>query len=331
MNQEQFIAAHEEKWRRLENWAKRNHKRKPNQEQEQEMASPDEFASLYRQTCQHLALARSRLYSHHLIQRLHQVVLQSHEELYGAQRNVLQNIMHYILAGFPAAVRREWRLVLGSGLLFYLPFLGMTLAVIFYPDMVYTVLDHHSLRDLEYMYDPAHRDTLGRTPDRTASTDLVMFGFYIRNNTGIGLQTFASGLLLGVGSVFTLLFNGLYIGAASGYLTHLGFNETFWSFVIGHGSLELNAIVLSGAAGLRIGLAILAPRRRTRLRALREDAQKALLLMYGAAGMFILAAAVEAFWSPASVIPANVKYIVGGIMWLLVFSYFIFGGRGATR
>ena len=40
-----------------------------------------------------------------------------------------------------------------------------------------------------------------------------MFGYYIRNNTGIGFQTFAGGLLLGLGTLFFLVFNGFYIGA----------------------------------------------------------------------------------------------------------------------
>jgi len=74
----------------------------------------------------------------------------------------------------------------------------------------------------------------------------------------IGFQTFAGGLLAGVGSVWFLAANGVVIGAVAGYLTEIGYSETFWSFVAGHSSLELLAIVLSGAAGLRLGLA---PRR----------------------------------------------------------------------
>ena len=85
--------------------------------------------------------------------------------------------------------------------------------------------------------------------------DVAMFGVYIWNNIGIDFQIFASGLVLGVGSVFTLLFNGVQGGAVMGHLTNLGFVSTFYGFVSGHSSFELMGAALSGAAGLRLGLA----------------------------------------------------------------------------
>jgi uncharacterized membrane protein SpoIIM required for sporulation len=323
MKQEQFIAAHEAKWQQLEAWL-----RKPSRkESDNARVTPTEFAALYRQTCQHLALARSRLYSPHLVNRLDRLVLESHQIMYGQRRNLFKTIARYVLADFPSQVRQRWRMVLLSALLFYLPFISMLTAIQYNPDMVYTVMDGTTLRKLEYMYNPEHRQTLGRDWEREADTDLMMFGFYVKNNTGIGFRTFASGALFGLGTLFVVMFNGLYIGAAAGHLTQLGYNETFWSFVAGHSALELNAIVLSGAAGLQLGFALLTPGRRTRLRALREEAQSALRLMYGAAGMFILAAIVEAFWSPLTWVPVSTKYNAGLALWAIVLLYFLWGGR----
>ena len=119
------------------------------------------------------------------------------------------------------------------------------------------------------MYDPANK----RLGMREADTSLVMFGFYIWNNVRIGFQTFAGGLLAGVGSAWFLGANGVIIGAVAGYLTQVGYGETFWSFVAGHSSLELLAIVLSGAAGFRLGLAVIAPGNRSRKAALVAAAQ----------------------------------------------------------
>jgi len=323
MKQEQFITAHEPQWQRLEAWLQTPSR----QSNSCPKATPAEFAALYRQTCQHLALARRRLYSPHLVNRLNRLVLESHQIMYGERRNLFKAMGRYVLVDFPLRVRQQWRLVLLSALLFYIPFIGMLATIQVNPDMVYTVMNGTTLRKLEYMYNPEHRETLGRDWERQADTDLMMFGYYVKNNTGIGFRTFASGLLFGLGTLFVVLFNGLYIGAAAGHLTQLGYNETFWSFVAGHSALELNAIVLSGAAGLQLGMAVLAPGRRTRLRALREEAQSALRLMYGAAGMFILAAMVEAFWSPLSWVPVTVKYGAGLAMWGLVLLYFLWGGR----
>ena len=185
MNQEQFVACHAAEWRRLEGWVARGKKPKKNTAP-LEKASVEEFASLYRKSCQHLALARSRLYSHHLINRLNNLVLSSHAQLYSAKRNIVREMALYIFSGFPQRVRGEWRSVLISAALFYISLLGMMLAIIVNPDMVYTVMDNSQLREFEYMYDPTHADTLGRTPDREASSDVMMFGYYVSNNTGIG-------------------------------------------------------------------------------------------------------------------------------------------------
>ena len=91
-----------------------------------------------------------------------------------------------------------------------------------------------------------------------------MFGFYIRHNVGIAFQCFAAGLFAGVGSLFFLAYNGALIGAVAGYLTERGLAATFFSFVVTHSAFELTAIVLSGAAGLRLGTRLLAPGRQTR-------------------------------------------------------------------
>ena len=88
-----------------------------------------------------------------------------------------------------------------------------------------------------------------------------MLAFYIYNNVRIDFQCFAGGLLFGVGSIFFLVYNGLHIGAVAGHLTRVGYGETFWGFVAGHSSFELLGAVLAGAAGLRIGYALVAPGR----------------------------------------------------------------------
>jgi uncharacterized membrane protein SpoIIM required for sporulation len=111
-------------------------------------------------------------------------------------------------------------------------------------------------------------------------------------------QTFAGGMLAGVGSAWFLGANGVIIGAVAGYLTQAGFGETFWSFVAGHSALELVAIVLSGAAGFKLGLAVIAPGSLSRKAALIAAARPAVRIMYGVAMMFLGAAFVEAFWSP---------------------------------
>lgn len=176
------------------------------------------------------------------------------------------------------------------------------------------------------MYDPANAK-LGRAAERQAHTDWMMFGFYVNNNIGLALRTFAWGLAFGIGSLFMLGSNGLYIGAVAGHLTQIGYGTPFWSFVSGHSSLELTAIAIAGAAGLLLAKALLAPGRRSRVLALRENAREGVLLIGGAALMLLMAAMVEAFWSSRSMVPETVKYAVGVAGWLLVAAYLGLAGR----
>jgi uncharacterized membrane protein SpoIIM required for sporulation len=178
------------------------------------------------------------------------------------------------------------------------------------------------------MYDPANR----RLGMREADTHLAMFGYYIWNNVRIGFQTFAGGLLAGLGTIWYLAANGVILGAVAGYLTQIGFGETFWSFVSGHAALELTAIVISGAAGLRLGLAVIAPGKRSRKAALVAAARPAVRLMYGAALMFAAAAFVEAFWSPLTAVPYAAKIWAGLAGWGMLLAYLALSGRaGAAR
>jgi uncharacterized membrane protein SpoIIM required for sporulation len=154
-----------------------------------------------------------------------------------------------------------------------------------------------------------------------------MFGYYIMHNIGIAFQTFASGLLFGLGSAFFLFFNGLMVGAVAGHLTHIGYGQTFWSFVVGHGAFELSAIALAGAAGLQLGWALIAPGRLPRSEALRLAARKSVLLICGVMLFLLIAAFIEAYWSSTVGVAPTTKYLVGAALWLLVAVYLLFAGR----
>ncbi len=88
-------------------------------------------------------------------------------------------------------------------------------------NLIYSVMSDAEVAKMEEMYRPDNNRP-GRTIERSADSDFAMFGFYIFNNIGIGFRTFAMGILAGVGTVFTLFYNGLVIGGVAGYLSSLG-------------------------------------------------------------------------------------------------------------
>ena len=330
VKQSQFIEKHQQTWEDFEAWLdyqELSYRRKKSKKKPIEPPKEIDLPDIYRQVCHHYSLANSRMYSPVLLDRLNTLATRGHQALYSSHMSLWGQVKRFAMFGFPNLMRKEWKLFFIASALFYVPFFGMLIAIQFAPDLAYSVIDGASLRDLEDMYDPDLRSRLGR--EREADSDVLMFGHYIKNNTGIGFQSFAGGLLFGIGTLFFMIFNGLYIGAAAGHLTHLEYIDTFWGFVLGHGSFELTAIVISGAAGLKLAEALIRPGRKSRHRALIDNGKIAVQIMYGAAAMFIIAAFIEAFWS-SMVIPVIIKYVVAALLWSLVAAYFIFLGKNNT-
>ena len=320
MKQSRFEARHQAEWRAFGDSLDALEKGR-----QRGVASGD-FPAAYRRLCQHLALARARGYSSHSVDYLQQLAQRGHQQLYRHRSPLGGRLLGFVLAGFPRLVREEWRLVLAASLLFYLSLLGMGALVLAFPELIYSLVSADQVAQMEAMYDPAAR-RLGEFGARGSGEDWVMFGYYVMNNIGIAFQTFAGGLLLGLGTLFYLLFNGLMIGAIAGHLTGIGYHQPFWSFVIGHGAFELTAITLAGAAGLKLGAALVAPGRFTRGEALRLAATRAVRLIAGATLMLLIAAFIEAYWSSMTYTSAPVKYAVGALLWLAVGLYFLYAGR----
>ena len=319
MRQASFEAAHAAQWQAFERFL---------DGQKPPPFDLREMPARYRGICQALALAADRQYSPELVDRLNRLALRGHGVLYRNRRREAQQVLEFLLGGFAALVRREWRLVAASALVFFGP-LALLIGVLqAYPEFVHYLLEPEQIASFHAMYDPSNP----RPGMRPADSSVLMFGFYIWNNVRIGFQTFAGGLAAGVGTLWFLAANGVVIGAVAGYLTQTGFGGPFWSFVAGHSAPELLAIVLSGAAGLRLGLAIVAPGNASRRAALVAAAKPAVRLMYGAALMFFFAAFVEAFWSPNGAVPFAAKLAIGGAIWSAFLLYFLLAGRGrATR
>ncbi|WP_455203325.1 stage II sporulation protein M [Kaarinaea lacus] len=325
MRQQIFENRYQQVWRQLERLLEELQTKKKQQIDKEELRR---FPTLYRQTCYHYALAKTRQYSPQLVEHLHSLVMNAHQYFYRTNNFIVWQIIQFVLVGFPQSIRENAKLIwLSSGLLFG-PAIVLGLLCYFNSDFIYTLVPEHQVVEYEAMYNPSAK-ILGRA--RESTTNFMMFGFYIEHNISIGFRTFAGGLLLGIGTILSLLFNGLIIGAIAGHLTQLGYITTFWPFVSGHSAFELTAICITGAAGLRLSYALFAPGKLRRIDALKQAANEALPLVIGAAGMLVVAAFIEAFWSSSTFFAPTTKYTVAGILWALVILYFTFVGRGYAR
>ena len=287
----------------------------------------ERLAELYRRACEHLALARARAYPAYIQDRLDRLTADAHQVIYQHRGLGLSRVTQFFAADFPRAVRAHAVYVWIAIAVFMLPTVIIGWLVYERPELILSVESADTVATFEEMYSP-DAQSIGRV--RTADTDWTMFGFYIRNNVTVSFQCFAGGLFAGLGSLFFLAFNGAHGGAIGGYLTERGMGSTFYSFVVTHSAFELTAIILSGAAGLRIGHAVLAPKRQKRVQALVTASRESIVIVYGVAVMLLIAAAIEAFWSSASWLPHAVKYTVAAGCWLAVICYFVFQGRRAS-
>lgn len=312
MKQQSFETFHRDRWQYIEKVIANPHK-----------SIESDFPQRYRELCHHLAVAKSRRYSPNLAKRLNQLVLESHHILYQYNNQHQRRWIWFLIQGFPNALRSNRAYVASAFALFLLPLLTMALGCYLNEELIYSLMEPANVRQFESMYDPS-ASVLGR--ERGSETDLVMFGHYINNNIGIGFRTFASGILFGLGSVFFLIFNGLSIGGVAGHLTQLGYTDTFYPFVSGHGALELGAIVFCGAAGLKLGFSLIDPGPYRRVDAIRLAGRESVLIVYGSALMLVAAAFIEAFWSSMPGMQL-VKYGFGVFVALLLLAYCCFSGK----
>lgn len=292
---------------------------------------PDDVTSLpalYRDVCADLAAARAARYSAPLVDYLRGLTASAHAVLYGPHAAKTRDDRAATLRGawlvaFPRAVRKRWRSMLLATGLFFVPLAIGLLLTLRDPAFAFRVAPEAMLRPLAEAY--------GRGFDqgREAGEGMMMAGFYVYNNVGIALRCFALGIFGGLGSAFYLVQNGLSIGAILGYVASQGAGANIGTFIVGHGSLELGAIVLSGGAGLSLGWSVVAPGEKTRILSLQHTAREILVIVGGASVMLLMAAGIEAFWS-ASRTPPAVKLTVGVTFFVGVLSYVLFAGRGAS-
>jgi uncharacterized membrane protein SpoIIM required for sporulation len=318
MKQQDFVSANEALWIQLESFL---NYRKRSEIPEVELR---QLPGNYRRVCHHLALAKHRRYSLVIIDRLNRIVVACHNLVYSQNVRFRYQWVRFFIDEFPGALQRNYKFMRVANLLFYGPAIVIGLLCYFDTDFVYSILPNEQVRMMEFMYSPEAK-VLGR--ELESATDVYMFGYYIRNNIGIAFREFAGGVFFGLGTLFFVILNGVFLGAIFGHLTQVGYVSTLYPFVIGHGAFELTAIVIAGAAGLKLGGALIDPGSQTRLAALRAAGREAIPIILGATFMLFIAAVLEAFWSSKASLPIPVKLGVGAIFWTLVLYYINFVGR----
>lgn len=340
MNKRQFVRTRRASWRRFDALVRRFAGLSLRKTDPAEVA---EFSRLFRELSNDLAIVKSRAWGVSLASYLNDLVARGHNVFYSAPPGNLRKFVRYVSVDFPRLFRANAAYFFVAAFLFFVPGAISWAVVQHDPAMASRILPNAALDQMDAMYSDSDGESEdGASEDETSEDDeeeressglgafgdqrAMMMGFYVWNNAGIALECFARGILMGWGTVWSLLYNGIAIGAVGGFVISKGHSERFLSFVVGHGSFELPAIAVAGGAGLMLGNAILHRGQRTLKESLLTRGLDAIKIATGAALMLVVAAIIEAFWSPAP-LPATLKYVVGAGLWLLVFLYLALAGR----
>jgi uncharacterized membrane protein SpoIIM required for sporulation len=325
MNKRQFVRQRRGAWKQFESLLKSLSGVSLKRRKAKEISV---YSRLLRELSNDLATIRSRDWGLGLVDYLNALVARGHSAFYAAPPTDWSPLVRFLTAEFPRLFRRRIGYFLVAAVLFFVPG-GLAWAVIQAdPSLAPRLIAPEQLDEFDAMYAEQEHDATSAAEGRFRFEEerTAMAGFYIQHNVGIALQCFARGILFGVGTVCTLLYNGIAIGAVGGYVVARGHGQRFLSFVVSHGSFELTAIAVAGGAGLMLGDALIHPGNRTRLEALRVHGLEAVQIAGGAAAMLVVAALIEGYWSPAP-IPAVFKYAAGAVLWTLVILYLSLAGR----
>jgi uncharacterized membrane protein SpoIIM required for sporulation len=286
--------------------------------------SPEEIrllGALYRSATSDLALAQRDFPNHDVTAYLNQLVARAHAVVYQSRPLETGRLRRFFATDFPRTYRAILPFILASACFFLLPALIAGLATYANPDTSRWILP----AQIQDIVEPIEEGELWT--DIPVEERPYAASFIATNNIRVAILAFASGVLAGVLTIWIMLTNGLILGGITGLTAHHDIGFELWSFVIGHGVVELSVIIIAGGTGLLLGWSILQPGMLKRSDALVEAAKKAVVLIVGCIPLLLIAGFIEGFISPSPEIPWPVKWGIGLASGLLLHSYLLLAGK----
>ncbi len=305
-----FVALHDAQWKRLEELTRKRVLSGP---------EADEFATLYQSTAGHLSAIRTQAPDPALVSRLSTVLAESRSRLTGSRSLGVQDILRFFLITLPLAFHRVrwWTAGVTVGFV----------AVAVVAGWWFTV-------------SPAVQAAAG-TPDQLRQYAEEAFEAYYSNfpppdfaalvwtnNAWIAFQAIGGGIT-GVFPLWVMWSNAVAVGQAGGIMATYSDLSVFFGLILPHGLLELTAIFVAGGAGLKLFWAWVAPGRRTRLTALREEGLATIVVATGLVFVLGISGVIEGFVTP-SALPTWAKITIGALALAGYWAYtLVLGGRAA--
>ena len=273
-----------------------------------------ELSLLYRQTAADLAAMRQDPSSVHFARYLNQLMARAHNIIYGAHRASPSAVLRFFRQDYPRIFRRNLKYAAIAVVIFIAGGVIGTCLTLQDPDFQLQVLGPQMLQTIKHKEMWTH-SIIGVKP--LASSTIMT------NNLTVGFMAYGTGITAGLGTIYMMFYNGLLMGVIGTACSLAGMSLSLWSFVAPHGALELPAIFLAGAAGLKIAHGLLFPGVLPRKQSLVAAGREATALVLGTVPLLIIAGTIEAFISPTG-LAIPLKFAISASLFALLMAY-LFG------
>lgn len=271
-------------------------------EEKSEDMDPDRMAELYIQLTDDLAYSRTFYPRSAIVRYLNGLAARTHLLIYQNKKDKNNRFLSFWTEELPLIYFRAQKYMLYSFLIFTITTLMGWMSVMKDPTIANTVFGDEyvdmTITNIE------NGDPTGVYKDDDAFS---MFVHIAKNNIGVSFYAFVMGIVFSVGTVYILFNNGFMFGAFLGMFQTHNVLATAWPVVMIHGTLELSAIVIGGAAGMMLGNSFMFPGTHTRMESLQRGAKDGVKIIIGLIPIFTVAAFLESYTTRHSDMPLILK------------------------
>ncbi|WP_421774074.1 stage II sporulation protein M [Gracilimonas sp.] len=280
---------------------------------------PDKLADLYIELSADLAYAQANYPGSKTEEYLNQLSVAVHDEIYRSKKEETNRLITFWTRELPELFANKQKELLYSFIVFTIAIAIGVLSSMNDPSFV------------RYIMGDAYVNMTISNIDRgdplavyKEAEEMNMFFAITVNNVRVSFYAFASGLLTSLGVGMVLLNNGVMVGAFIHFFAKYGLVAEALRVIFIHGTLELSAIVIAGAAGFVVGNGFLFPGTRSRKDSFIKAGREGLKMIIGLVPVFVAAGLLESFVTRYTEMPVWLSLFIilsslAFILWYFVY------------